>query len=236
MNRYGLGLILALALLGPTLTSTGATAGNGAVFPPPPQERPFGQTYNEWAADWWIWALSQPASTNPILDETGAQCANDQRGNVWFLAGTFGAKAVTRTCTVPPDTALLFPIVNSLTCTIPRNDPPEQQTEQQTEESVHSRMCPPISKVATGLSATIDGNAVSDIGSYCEKSKSFRVDLPADPVFGPPNTTFGPCRDSGYYLMVRPLPPGEHTIEFHGKLTSAPNFSIDVTYHITVSG
>src|SRR5215468_10575109 len=90
MKRYALSLILAFILLGLTLTSTGATGGNPAVFPPPPQERPFGQTYGEWAAAWWLWALSQPAATNPILDPDGRFCANQQAGNVWFLAGATG--------------------------------------------------------------------------------------------------------------------------------------------------
>jgi hypothetical protein len=93
-------------------------------------------------------------------------------------------------------------------------------------------MCPPISQVASGLSATIDGNPVSDIGRYCEKSVSFKVDVPEGAVFGLPAGVLGPCRDSGYYLMVRPLPPGPHTIEFAG---SRDDFSLHVTYQITVS-
>jgi hypothetical protein len=32
--------------------------------------------------------------------------------------------------------------------------------------------------------------------------------------------------------MVAPLVPGEHTIRFGGTLT--PDFSLDVTYHITI--
>src|ERR1700682_1095100 len=40
---------------------------------------------------WWEWVLSQPFATNPVLDLTGEQCANRQRGQVWFLAGSFGS-------------------------------------------------------------------------------------------------------------------------------------------------
>jgi hypothetical protein len=109
MDRYALRLILAFALLGLALTSTGAMAEKSSVLPP--GDQPNGHTYGEWVAAWWRWALSQPASTNPILDSNGAFCANEQEGEVWFLAGSAG-EMVTRSCTVPKKTALMFPVVN----------------------------------------------------------------------------------------------------------------------------
>jgi hypothetical protein len=89
MDRYALRLILAFALLGRTLTSTGAMAAKAPVLPP--GDQPCGHTYGEWAAAWSRWALSQPASKNPILDSNGAFCANEQDGEVWFLAGSLRA-------------------------------------------------------------------------------------------------------------------------------------------------
>src|SRR4051812_21267521 len=78
-----------------------------------PNAHPYGQSYGQWAADWWQWALAQPAATNPLLDATGARCANDQHGRVWFLAGTTGGDA-NRTCTVPRGTAILIPVLNNV--------------------------------------------------------------------------------------------------------------------------
>jgi hypothetical protein len=40
--------------------------------------------------------------------------------------------------------------------------------------------------------------------------------------------------DDGYYLMLAPLSPGSHTVHFGGE-APALNFTIDVTYHITVN-
>ena len=72
-----------------------ATGGMASAQKPahvaPPQAHPHGQTYSEWAADWWYcWGLSQPTPVNPLINPTGAQCASGQTGNVWFLAGSFG--------------------------------------------------------------------------------------------------------------------------------------------------
>jgi hypothetical protein len=34
--------------------------------------------FAELTAEWWQWAFSQPVSTNPLFDETGARAANGQ--------------------------------------------------------------------------------------------------------------------------------------------------------------
>jgi hypothetical protein len=58
------------------------------------------------------WGLKEPADTNPILDDTGADCRRNQHGNIWFLAGTFYGPPVERTCKIPAGKALFFPIAN----------------------------------------------------------------------------------------------------------------------------
>ena len=60
----------------------------------------------------WQWAIAIPASHSPIFDKTGNRCGIAQRGDVWFLAGSTGAK-VTRTCSVPAGVRLFVPIVNT---------------------------------------------------------------------------------------------------------------------------
>jgi hypothetical protein len=222
MNRCTRRWILAFAFLGLTLTSTVATAEAGPVLPP--TAHPHGRSYSEWAAAWWTWALSQPVSTNPVLDPNGAFCANGQEGKVWFLAGTFGGTA-TRSCTISPGTALLFPVVNRVSCGVP----PDPATEEEVRNNVSI-----VPEQANGLNAMIDGIPISDIqGRYFEESVLFEVVLPEGNLFGlDAGTVVAPCADAGYYLMVHPLPPGEHTIEFGGSLT---DFSTQVTYHITVA-
>jgi hypothetical protein len=77
----------------------------------PPDSKPYGLTYEEWTAKWWQWAYSMPEEGNPMVDDTGEDCANNQAGPVWFLAGT-GGGAVTRECTIPSDKGILIPIIN----------------------------------------------------------------------------------------------------------------------------
>ena len=67
--------------------------------------------YAEWTARWWQWVLSLPVENNPANDTTGKNCAINQNGPVWFLAGTVGG-VVERNCTIPAEKAILFPILN----------------------------------------------------------------------------------------------------------------------------
>jgi hypothetical protein len=87
---------------------------------------------------------------------------------------------------------------------------------------------------ATDLFAIIDGVPVSDIDLFYEESKLFKAFLPEGNIFDDPDldgARLFPCVDAGYYLMVRPLPLGSHTIEFGADFG---DFEVDVTYHITI--
>src|ERR1051325_2671947 len=78
-----------------------------------PESLPGGLSYQQWSARWWSWAYSIPLSMNPIFDTTGIDCALNQSGPVWFLAGTNGFSA-TRNCVVPAGKMIFFPIINLL--------------------------------------------------------------------------------------------------------------------------
>ena len=95
-----LGLCMALiAIAVPSPNPALADDPNPGILPP--NSKPHGNSYAEWSARWWQWLVSIPAATNPNLDATGANCDKGQSGSVWSLAGTFGDKAYTRSCTIP---------------------------------------------------------------------------------------------------------------------------------------
>src|SRR5213594_853400 len=80
-------MLLVLALSPTTRTAHASSSLGPDVFRP--GSSPYGVSYGAWSARWWQWALSIPKATNPILDTTGANCAQAQSGPAWFLAGTF---------------------------------------------------------------------------------------------------------------------------------------------------
>jgi hypothetical protein len=188
----------------------------------PPTAHPHGLSYSAWAAEWWQWALGQPADVNPLVDTTGANCAEGQNAKVWFLAGTImSGEEVERDCTLPVGTTLLFPVLNEFACADPG----------QTLDDLRG-IVGDIETDPTEMTAVIDGVAVRNVAAYYEESEVFSLQLPEDNILGAPPGTYEPCVDAGYYLAVRPLPPGEHTIHLTG---SRPGFDLDVTYNITVA-
>lgn len=221
MKRHLLVATLAVGLLLMPIKS--AVATNAGVIPA--SSSAYGQTYGEWGAAWWEWALSQPIEANPVLDTTGAACANGQRTrSVWFLAGTFDASDATRSCTVPAGRPLFFPIVNAVVSTVdvPGGD------EAVLREAVES-----IMDDATALAATIDGEPIDDLSEFRVQSPLFAFTLPTDNLLGAAAGTYEGVSE-GFYLMLTPLPVGTHTIHFEGALPTF-GFSLDVSYTITVS-
>ncbi len=204
-----------------------------------PQGVAYGHTYGEWAAAWWEWAMSIPASTNPLKDQTGEFAAVGQSvsGPVWFLAGTLGGSAE-RTVTIPAGRALFFPIVNTSWTNLPAlGDNPWSPAQDLFARGYVGALL----DTATDLVCEIDGKPLKNLGDYRTKTSPFMVfmvELPTDDLFGYVNMgaspgTNGPCVDDGYYVMLEPLKPGTHSIHFGGSVTST-SFSVDVIYHLTI--
>ena len=189
----------------------------------PPNSEPYGKSYSEWSARWWQWAYSIPAAENPVSDTTGEYADEGQDGPVWFLAGNFGGTTV-RDVFVPEGKSLYFPILNQNWVTFP-TDPiltiPELRA-----------IIRPYMDNAT-LSCVIDHKAVKNLSLYREDSAVFTTTVPDGNLLGLPAGDYAPCVDNGYYLMLDPLDPGQHTIHFTGKNSDA-SFQLDVTYHLTV--
>jgi len=190
----------------------------------PAKAAPYGHTYSEWAALWWQWLLGQPAGTNPLLDETGANCAQGQQGPVWFLAGGFGG--ITRSCAVPVGRALLIPVVNFFNGAYPAGG--------ESEASLRS-LAASVILGTTNLAASIDGALLGtqQIRPYYEESAVFSVTVPADNLRGlDEGAVVAPSVDAGYSLVIPPLSRGRHDVSV--SATFPDGNSIGVTYHLTI--
>jgi hypothetical protein len=232
-------LVLMLVVLLPGATARASSNPNPGIVPPGSVYD--GKTYGEWSASWWQWAFSIPASNNPLLDKTGADCGAGQSGSVWFLAGVLNisGKAVRNECTVPANTALFFPVLNvewdNYLCTVPDTHYGVPQLRD---------IAKTIADAATDMSATIDGVSVRNVPSYRAVSPVFSITLPSDNVLQAVGCndaypgTYSPAVGNGYYLLLAPLTPGPHTIHFEGtqqQTQYSGTFSVNITYHLTVA-
>lgn len=198
----------------------------------PPRSRPYGHSYGEWEARWWQWAMRIPNDRNPILDATGAHCAEGQSGPVWFLAGNYGG-VTRRECTVPRGRALFVPLLNQVWW----------QTLQDDPANTIPWMYGWVRDAVRGaqITASLDGRPVVEPTRYYEETPVFTTRFPTENPWGFDATWLPVVRglltcdtsvDAGYALMIHPLPPGDHTLHFEGA--NAGGFSLDVTYTLHV--
>jgi hypothetical protein len=195
---------------------------------------PGGQTYGRWAAEWWQWALGVPAATNPLTDTTGEQCQQRQVDDTWFLAGSFGSDPVVRNCEIPEGKALFFPLINNGFFAF-LTDPPEPEEDLRAKAAC---------QFPVELFAKIDGLEIRRLerfftGASGSQSPLFNVQLPPENILGAgpadiPELVLSPSAEEGYYLFVKPLSRGEHTVRWLAEGCQGPDFVQDITYHLTI--
>jgi hypothetical protein len=180
------------------------------VAPPlyPPHSTVEGKTIGEWSSEWWKRVLSIPTDRNPLLDPDGHLCHEGQGGPVFFIWGSAGGDVV-RSCTVPCDKPLLLPLFNDV----------------EWADNGACNSCDTCAVVAKQfvdtlqtLEVEIDGVPVQDLGNFREKSPvCFDFTLPgpdpANNLLNLPPKKYDDAFSDGFWLMLKPLSPGKHTIK-----------------------
>ena len=140
---------------------------------------------------WWQWAYSIPLSQSPLTDATGERCMIGQRGSIWFLAGFAGSGSATRTCSVPEDTTLFFPIINVVNFNTPGlcGNGPKNLTLKDLRKFVKE----PIDGVSQ-KSLSVDSKTKDKLIQRVE-FEVFEVALPGVPYPSPPPPIDNLCGD-----------------------------------------
>ncbi|MEG0186198.1 MAG: hypothetical protein RR704_22385 [Stenotrophomonas sp.] len=147
----------------------------------------------EWTARWWRWVDAQRVP--PYLDPDGRLCGSGQDGPVWNLAGTNGRFQPTRECVVPEGRHLLLPIINMAYF---QPDSSVSCQELQAGAAVNNEHL--VSAVVL-----LDGQPLGDMRRHRVKSDGcFHID--------PDDDSSPLVAADGYWLMLKPLPRGRHTI------------------------
>lgn len=198
------------------LVSIGAAQDEIVV---PPTESVANISQSDWSRVWWQWAGSFDASDSPIADRTGSNCGSKQRGPVWFLAGTYGTARTKRSCTVPRGKYIFFPLINYVVM-------PQKEACASCCGS-YAETAKAITDHPLNLVLEVDGRRVENLASYRQATAQC-FDMGS--LASPPYRVF-PSAANGYYVMLRPLPPGKHVLNFGGVL---PDMSQAVTYTLLV--
>ena len=215
-----------------------------------------GKPISQWTAEIWQKVFSIPVFAsdgttliNPNFDGAPTNAVLSDDGKVMFLCGTFVGGDVVRTETVPTGTPLLLPMVTSEWS---NPDTPSKASGYTAVPGDYTaaelqQFAANQSNAVTELHASIDGRPVGNLFSHRETAPVFTYNLP--PQFNIMQVFFGedisgpqtPAAADGFYLMLKPLSPGRHTIDFSGAMADLsatppqlPGFTVHATLTLNV--
>jgi hypothetical protein len=174
-----------------------------------PEAKIEGKSQAELSLLWWRWAASFEYGESPVADRTGANCQLKQNGSVWFLAGTYGSQRTVRKCAVPRGRFLFFPLINYVV--IPcggESGCSAAITCQEVKETARS-----ITDNPSILVLEVDGERLTGLERQRQASPEC-----FDMATASTDSKIFPSAANGYYVMLAPLKPGTHTINFGGIL------------------
>ncbi|QDH70232.1 hypothetical protein FKV23_09100 [Lysobacter alkalisoli] len=179
-----------------------------------------GESQAEWTIRWWQWAGRFPTGERPFEARDGSQCGLHQDGPVWFLAGTDGRFDAVRKCRVPADKYLLVPVINWLEGEQP---PPGSPDGRRSCDDMQRIAAEAADHVMSGL-VLIDGRPLGELARMRVASGGCFAGGPGQP---------GPAASDGYWLMLKPLPPGSYQLAIaagyrHGPREMMQNFRYEL--------
>jgi hypothetical protein len=184
----------------------------------PPSDRVAGMPQSEWSRVWWQWAGAFDQDESPVADLTGERCHLKQSGPVWFLAGTYSSGRTIRTCRVPRGKYLFFPLINYVVMRPARREV--------TCEAVTATAKRETDNVGA-LTLEIDGVRAHNLVAHRQATAGcFDMGAMTDEKY-----RVFPSAANGYYIMLRPLSPGKHVLNFGGVF---PDFVQAITYNLYV--
>jgi len=170
-------------------------------------EKVFGKSLGEYSNLWWQWASSMPALESPVRDMTGLKCDVNQTGKVWFLAGGYGSSKISRKCSVPKDNYLFFPVINMIYYGNGYGDLSCEKAKAEVAMNNDNLQSFVIS---------IDKHKIVN-PVFHRYSSPDCFDLLGRPPKNPNSPSAYPSATDGYWVMLKPLPLGIHTIKFRAE-------------------
>ncbi|SEK10629.1 hypothetical protein [Paraburkholderia diazotrophica] len=239
---------------GAAVSNSAAHAGSANHQVVPRYARFERKTYRQWVVSFWQWVNmtdNGPFFPNPLINCTRPISAG-QSGNLWYWAtpsSYFHALSVPnapQTCdqsanVIPAGTSILLATLDTFSSTLL---PPGAYTATTAadERVIADRFADRIQD----LFVTIDNVPVADVTAYRVRTDQFTFKAALRWVFGLPEHNYGTgtAVADGYYLILKPLPTGSHTIHYGGRFhylagdfgpgAPPPDYVVDITLMITV--
>jgi hypothetical protein len=197
--------LIMICLLIPVLSpgTSKATTGN-LIYPP--SSNPLGIPYKDWGIKFFQWWLSTPKEIHPFSDPLRVNCFIGMGESVVFFPDPIISHLnkqipINYDCTIPSDRTIFLPGMLEF-C----NYDETHKTDESLVACVHTRN--PYAQ----HEISIDGQKVENVKQFSFTTDYFNVTYPKGNPFDYPPGTSRALLD-GTWLMIKPLPPGDHVIE-----------------------
>lgn len=207
MKRQSLScLSIAFALT--VLSVTPRADASGRVLAP--KEKVDGRSQADYAMAWWQWVMRLPDGVRAYQDPSGAQCGLNQKGAVWFLAGTEGTMQVQRKCAIPEGRFVFLPVIALLAHAQPGK--PITCREAQARVGV-------TNDHLVQAQVALDGKVIADIPAHRLRHLPC-FDAFKNAAYVEQHAPYMPAATDGYWLMLAPLPTGMHRLSVKARYDS----------------
>jgi hypothetical protein len=190
----------------------------------------------DWIGQWYQWAYNAPETNSPLYDDTGANAGVGQRGPVWFLCGDLTIDGtVTRNIKVPEGVSLFFPLIEVQI----DNADPGIPADTQEELALFCKGLIDLVNPAA-MTCVVDGVAVTDLIKRRVVATPFRYVVvpgsrPENVFNATPGDVVFPAVSDGYWMMLKPLPVGAHTIVWSASIPlEGDDYVQNITYLVNV--
>lgn len=165
------------------------------------------QPLESYANMWWQWTYTIPKEVSPVRDVTGEHCHEGQKGDVWFLAGGYGSSKIKRTCTIPSGKHIFFPIINMIY--YPRQKGGITCDNAKVSAALNNDK---LLSIKVELDSLVSSNPEH---SRLSSKECFDLLGMIPKEYEAPKVY--PAATDGYWMMLKPLSKGEHTLKFQAK-------------------
>lgn len=207
---------------------------------------PYRVPYEDWVARWWQWNVQIPWAQHPINPKVTECVVGEsvgESGSVSFLTPRLSGIGNKFSCTIPDNHAILIPIQTG-ECT--NHDIPTGVLEDMIECGIEGDKNLIFDASIDGVLLVKKENSLIEFDEKdYVKTKIFNVTIPEQSLLN--NTDSKPnekhplgewkSAGGGYFIFLKPLPLGEHTLYVHADGNHLPTgfqFAYTTVYSLKV--
>jgi hypothetical protein len=213
------------------------------------EDSPFGLPLDQWLNKWWTWWVA--TNTDEATPKENGCLMNKNNSMVFLMETTVVGKY--QVCDVSSKQGIMTPIWTAF-MEDSFNEKGEQPHKGYSYEQLSKAAREEADLGAVTSNVKVDGREICKLDEVSSMksgkldfkinsmenvtelySKGFNITIPPDTHYPDQNIGTWPSGAHGWFCLLKPLPPGDHTISYNVRVTGAgPEKATEITYALKV--